>query len=337
VVVVGMLEWQETDQFDSFPQENRRDAELVRFFKEIGVPPQQLLYLCDAQGHYKQITQKLATFLPQAQPGDLLFFYFCGHGYKLDSGEPCLAAYDAGGEGCPDWHMTALPQLIDQHFPGDRALLTIDCCYSGCMADAVAAHRGRVSYGCLTSSLASETSTGNWTFTEGLIAGLRGQAFTDENNSYTITLREVAEGILADMAFAEEQLASFAVSGAFDPNLILAPARPKPDPHIGRRLEALSEGDWYKGKVIDAQGGKLKIHYYGWDDSDDEWVPPDQTREVTPVQYAVGTAVEVKFKRKWYPARVLKVIQGIHYIHYDDYDAEWDEWVASTRVRLPRK
>jgi hypothetical protein len=247
VAVVGTLEWQNQEMFDSFPKEKRRDAALVRFFQQAGVPAGQIAYLCDRQARYAQIARTLPAHFAQAQPGDFLFVYYCGHGYKLDSGEACMACYDAGAEGCPDWSMASLPALIEQHFPGDHALIAADCCYSGCLAGAVTAHRGRVSYACLTSSLASESSTGNWTFTEGL----------------------------------------------------------------------------------------LKVHCYGWEATDDEWVMPDRMRQVTPVEYPAGTAVEVKWKRRWYPAFVQAVQSGIHYIQYDGYDAAWNEWVAGKRIRLP--
>src|SRR4051794_16403888 len=62
------------------------------------------------------------------------------------------------------------------------ALLLADCCYSGCLADAVSQQARRIAYACAASSLASELSTGNWTFTEGLLAGLRGQAFVDADS-----------------------------------------------------------------------------------------------------------------------------------------------------------
>ncbi len=38
VFVVGTLRWKHGEMFDSFPQENRRDAELVSFFEGQGVP-----------------------------------------------------------------------------------------------------------------------------------------------------------------------------------------------------------------------------------------------------------------------------------------------------------
>jgi hypothetical protein len=43
--------------------------------------------------------------------------------------------------------------------------------------------------------------------------------------------------------------------------------------------------------------------------------------------------VEVIWKRKWYPAKVLTVERGVHLIHFVDYDSEWDEWVGAERIR----
>jgi hypothetical protein len=333
VVVVGTLEWKNEDQFDPFPKERRRDAALVRFFEQAGVPAGHIVYLRDRAAHLRQIEEALTTHLAQAQPGDFLFFYYCGHGYLLDSGAGCLACYDAGDEGLPDWEMAAVPALIDQHFRGSHALLAIDSCYSGNLAASLARRRGPLAYACLTSSSASEMSTGNWTFTETLLAGLRGQAFTDSDDSTTITLRELAEQILGDMAFAEEQLASFVTTAGFDPNMVMAEARRKPNPAVGRRVEVLSDHHWYKARIINARGDQFKVHYYGWEDSDDEWVTADQIRDVTPVQYPVGAAVEVRWKGDWYPAQVLDVRGGVHYIKYDADSDEWNEWVGSRRIR----
>ena len=239
--------------------------------------------------------------------------------------------------------MGSAVSLVEQHFSGDRALLAADCCYSGCLAEVVKARPGPLSYACLTSSSASESSTGNWTFTEGLLGGLGGQSFTDEDSGGTISLQEMADRILGDMAFAEEQLASFVLTGDFNPRMILAPAKPKTHPDIGRRVEAKSEGHWYKALIINAKGDTRKVHYYGWEDTDDEWVTPDLIRDVTPVQYAVGSAVEVRWKGDWYPARVLALRGGVHYIQYDGEGEEWNEWVpslsafdlAAERLRVP--
>jgi hypothetical protein len=336
VFVVGTLEWKHSEMFDSFPKEQRRDAALVRWFQQVGVPDAQIVYLQDRRATYKQIQATLTEFLPKAAAGDLLFFYYCGHGYQLDSGVACLTPYDCGDDGTPDWEMEAVPVLINRLFGGTRAVLAADCCFSGNLAASLTKHKGRVSFACLTSSSASEVSTGNWTFTETLAAGLSGQAFTDSDGSATITLRELADEILGDMAFAEEQLASFAITGSFDPNMVIAAARPKPAASVGRRIEVRSDGEWYKARIIDADGDQSLVHYYGWEASDDEWVTSDQIRNVTPVQYQPGSKVEVRWKGDWYPATILELRGGVHYIAYDDEGEEWNEWVASKRIRKPQ-
>ncbi len=47
VFVVGALNWKHRDMFGSFPVRNRRDAALVDFFKQRGVPETQIVYLQD--------------------------------------------------------------------------------------------------------------------------------------------------------------------------------------------------------------------------------------------------------------------------------------------------
>lgn len=339
LLVVGALEWKHPDQFAPFPKENRRDAALVRYFTEQGVPDEQILYLQDQQATLAQIEQALTSHLPKAQKGDLLFLYYCGHGYKLESGDTCFACYDAGDKGIAGWDAATIPAAIEQHFPGRRAFLAADCCCSGGLTESVEAQADRIAYACLTSSSANESSTGNWTFTEGLLDGLRGEAYSDADNSQGITLLEVANQIIADMAFAEEQRTSFMTTAGFDPHMILAPARRKTDARIGERVEVLSGGDWYKARIIaaDAQSDTYKVHYYGWETSDDEWVNPSQLRTADVTHYAIGETVEVKWQGDWYPAIIQGVQGNLHLIHYVDYAATWDEWVGPRRMRRGEK
>ena len=333
IFVVGTLEWKHAEYFDPFPKQNRRDAALVEFFRAQGVPAAQIVYLQDHQATTRRIQQALETHLAGAGAGDLLVLYYCGHGDKTDAGAAYFASYDADGEGNPGWQVDSIPTTIARCFGGSHALLLADACYSGSLSGAIAQHSSRVSFACLASSLASELSTGNWTFTEGLLAGLRGQAFVDGDGDSSITLRELAAQIAESMAFAEEQIATFATTGAFDPNMVIATARPRPDPRVGRRVQVDAEGDWYPAQIVDARGEQLKVHYYGYEESDDEWVTRERIREAAHKSYPVGATVEVKWKRSWYPAKVLDVRAGIHHIQYQDYGPEWNEWVASKRIR----
>lgn len=335
--VVGTLEWQHADSFSAFPKENRRDAALVEFFRAQGVPAQQITYLCDRRATTTRIQQALETQLAAAGAGDLLVLYYCGHGGKYDDGAAYFASYDTDCEANLGWLVATIPATIERHFGGARALLLADCCYSGCLADAVAQQTRRVAYATLASSLASELSTGNWTFTEALLAGLRGQAFVDADHDHAITLAELAAQLEASMAFAEEQLATFATTSGFNPHIVVAAAQPRTDPRIGGRVEVHASGAWYPAQIIDARDEQLKVHYYGYEASDDEWVAPARVREAARPAYRVGTAVEVQWKRSWYPAKVVAARLGIHQIQYDDYGPEWNEWVAGKRIRLPKR
>jgi hypothetical protein len=135
------------------------------------------------------------------------------------------------------------------------------------------------------------------------------------------------------MAFAEEQIVTFTTTGTFDPDLVIATARPRLDPRVGGHVEVQADGAWYPAQIVDARDARLKVHYYGYEESDDEWVTGDRIRETVRKVYPAGAAVEVMWKRKWYSARVLDVRAGIHQIQYDGYGPEWNEWVALKRIR----
>jgi hypothetical protein len=337
VFVVGTLAWKHREMFDSFPQKNRRDAQLVEFFRQQGVPAQQMVYLKDAQATTRQVKSAFSEFLTKARDGDLLFVYYCGHGYKSeDARTTYFATFDAGFD-VPGWSTDSIVKDIEKYFKGSRAFLTADCCYSGSLAQQAVQLGRRVSFACLTSSSASQVSTTNWTFTESLIGGLSGKPFADLNGDGQITLRELAQDVKADLAFAEQQLSSFVTTGSFAPDSVLAHAGQKSNPEISKRVEVRSEGKWWKARVIDARVNTFRVHYYGWEDSDDEWVRLDQIREPAAVEYPAGSMVEVMWNRKWYPARVLSVELGVHLIHYVGYDDGWDEWVGAKRIRLAGK
>lgn len=331
--IVGLLEWKHADIYSPFPKEQRRDAQLVKLLMERGVPEGQICYLQDRKATTATINASLAEHLAAAPPGSTLILYFCGHGGMDDAGKVFFASYDADDDNNPGWPVTAIPDAVEAHFRGAQAILLADCCHSGHLADAVAAKRRRVAYASLGSSLASELSTGNWTFTEAILAALRGEAYTDGDGSATITLAELAGHIQAEMAFAEEQVATFATSQGFDPQLVLAAARPRQDPRLGRNVAVKSGREWYAAQVIGVRGDELKVRFYGYDSADDEWVSPDQVRSIGRPRYPTGSTVEVQWKKRWYLATVLDERAGVHQVSYEGHGPEWNEWVSSKRMR----
>jgi hypothetical protein len=278
VFVVGTLEWKDKETFESFPKENRRDRELVRFFREENVPPEQIVYLQDRAATTNRIQTALRQLLAKTQEGDTLFLYYTGHGYKADDGHAYFASYDANDEDNPGWAVNSIPATIERYFKGERAFLTADCCFSGALAERVRAMRSRISYAVFTSSTSDNISTGNWTFTETLLACLRGRAFVDTDGNGEITFDELGREIKSDMSFGEEQTSTYILTGKFGPQTIVAEAQARADRRVGARVEVYSEGDWYKGRIIDAGRGRYRVHYYGYDDEYDEWIKPSQIR-----------------------------------------------------------
>jgi hypothetical protein len=280
VFVVGVLEWKQRDMFASFPKENRRDAQLVRYFRQQGVPDRQIMYLQDREATSRQVANSFPNFLSQARPGDMLFFYYTGHGYKSeDARATYFATYDAG-DYVRGWSTESIVRDIEKYFGGSRALLAADTCYSGSLTTQVQRFGRRVSFASLSSASADQLSTENWTFTEMLLASLRGQSFADTDNDGEITLGELAENIQQDMSFAENQRSTFTTTGDFQSAIVLSSAEKKTHPFISRRVEVRSDGDWFKARVINVRGNKYQVHYYGWDEWYDEWVTARQIRHV---------------------------------------------------------
>lgn len=335
VFVVGLLKFQHRDIFNSFPQTNRRDAQLVEFFRQQGVPEEQVVFLKDAQATSRRIETSFPAFLSKAGPNDFLFFYYTGHGYKSDDeSQTFFATYDAS-EDVDGWSTDSIVRDIEKNFKGTRALLTADTCYSGSLTADVQRMARRVSYASLTSSSANHTSTENWTFTEMLLAGLRGESFADLNGDGEVSLSELAQDVKEDMAFAEQQRSTFATTGHFPNEMLLAPATRKIDPLISQRVQVRSEGDWYKARVIDARDGSYRVHYFGFEDSDDEWVSMRQIRNLrTPASSSMaGARVEAEWQGQQHPPRVSKIDQGANNNHYKRYDGGWDESVIPNRNR----
>lgn len=332
VFFVGLLEWKDSKSFASFPQENRRDALLLNLLRESGVPESQIVYLKDGAATTAKIQAEFAKFLSKAQPDDWVFVYYCGHGYKDDEMETFLASYDVG-EKIQGWSIDSIPDSIEAYFKGSKAIIALDNCYSGAMTNAVKDKKRRVSYAVLASSEANSMSTGNWTFTEAIISAFQGENFIDDDQNGNVTFAELAANAEEDMLFAEEQVSSYAFTGGFDPQTIIAKAEPNPPKRVGERIEVFSAGEWWKALIIDAGANSFKVHYYGYETINDEWITAKQIRQFKPKQFKVGERVRVESDDKWYPARVLEVRGGSHHIKYDDYDDEWNEWVSSDRIK----
>ena len=333
VFFVGLVQWKDSESFESFEGKIRKDGILLSSLRKRGVPEDHIVYLKDSAATTAVVETRFADFLKKTAPDDWVLVYFEGHGYKTDADVPYLATYDVDDK-ILGWKFDSVPNTIERYFKGSNAIIALDNCYSGAMANAVKKANRRVSYAVLASSMASQESTGNWTFTEALISGFNGAAYVDENRDGKITLAEMGSNASQDMLFGEEQVATIAFTAGFDPQTVIATAARPASPRVGERVEAYSVDDWYRGYIADVRDGKFKIHYYGYEQSDDEWVTTKMIRAPKATSaYKIGDRVEVEWKRKWYPAHVLNVKGGSHFVSYDDYDVDDNEWVSTKRIR----
>jgi hypothetical protein len=361
VFAVGLLEWEHSDMYASFPaaMKNRRDEQLVELFRDAGVPDEQVVYLQDAEATKARILREFRKLLDETDEGDLLVFYFAGHGDRdADTGETWFANYDAGETSDSAWNIRSIFTAIENHFSGDRALLLADCCHSGSLYDECRRRNladvddensddddndsddgdetSDPAYAALTSSYSHNTSTGNWTYTDALLAGFRGESQVDLNGDGIIELDELAHYTDLELAFLEGQKSMFCAASTFPRAAKLAWVEDDAVPRVGQRIEVEYKGRWFKAKIIDVDGDQVEVHYANFGDKWDEWVGPERTRPYQPAQFAEGDKVEVQWDRdhKWYPATVRKAWYGLHLVNYDDYDSSSDEWIGPGSIRL---
>lgn len=280
VFAVGILEFEHGDSWNSFPKEGRKDAELVDFFREAGVPHDQILFIKDREATRERIQRAMTRFLSKANEGDLLIFYYTGHGAQDDAtGKTYFASYDADDDlQRTAWSVPSIFNTIERNFRGSRALVIADCCYSGALADEAVRRRSSISYAVLTSARSDSLSTAEWTFTDALIRGLRGNAKIDRNGDGEIELSELARYERSRMLSLEGQVPTFKTTGDFSPEMIMADVATRSSSHVTERVEVEWEGKWYPATILEVRGSKYRIHYLGYGSEWDEWVDDSRLR-----------------------------------------------------------
>lgn len=336
---VGVLEWQNPDIWRGMAaaQHNRRDAQLVQHFKQAGVTEDRISYLQDRQATRAHIQKEFLGQLAKTKPGELLIFYFTGHGFRDHKSHAVhFANYDAD-EGDTAWPVKSIFDTLEANFHGSHVLLMADCCYSGALVDEARARKSRLNYACLCSSHSHNSSTGAWTFSDALLAGLRGSPVVDLNDDGEIDVGEMGQYSELEMAFVEKQKSVYDTAHDFSPRWRISKPSQKRAPRQGERLEVEWKGKWYRAEILVTSGNQCKIHYIGFEDSWDEWVGPERVRAYQPKNLDQGTAIEVYYRKdkKWYPAKVIRSWYGLTFIHYVNYPDEWDEWVGPEQIRMP--
>ncbi len=357
LVVVGVLRWKSAD-LSPFSVKNRRDKKLVNFFKNAGVPEDQIVYLNNESATLPNVMAALKSEASQAKPGDTFLFYYCGHGWLDDHNNGYLANYDAGATNKSCLSARDIANTLKNNFKGSQLIVLADCCCSGSLAEALKAANPPFKYGVLTSSVTSQTSTENWTFSQSVLDTLKGHAYADENRDGVITFDELGSYIKHEMKQLEEQDATVDSGNGFDRGFVFATVR-DPGERAPENVEVKYEGDWWKAKLLEVKDGQAKVHWLeiGWDSaSDDVFVPlsdvrplgarsvREKNRTANPASAAqkptsagdsliVGTKVKVLYEGDYYPATIVKVNGSRYLVHYQNYESSDDEWVETGRIK----
>lgn len=283
VFIVGILEWKRSDAWPAFPKTNRRDLRLVQAFKNLGIPPQQIVHLMDRQATQSAIREQFKVLLGATQPGELLVVYYAGHGYRQESDRTFwMVPYD--GYDLPTlWGMTELEESIVKGFKGTRVMMAADCCHSGSLRRFVRSSTSNLGLAAFSSSTARLSSTGNWTFTDCLLDALAGDPRFDLDGDGWITLAELSTLIAKDMFFAEDQRAGGSGSARFPlETRWIRTARPRRTDE-GKYANVLYGSQFWKARILDRSMRGVLVRWMGLaHDYPDEWVP-DDTVQVVPV------------------------------------------------------
>lgn len=275
VVAFGLLEWKDAESWAPFSKLNRRDQQIVKAFGQLGVPAAQMVLLQDKAATGKAWRAALQTTVAKTRPGDTLVFYYAGHGWH-DGRTFYMVPYD-GSETDTLFGQKELTQELEGHFAGDRVLLVADCCHSGALANWVKRGGHKKSYAALTSSKASESSTGNWTFSDCFLDALRGEVYLDANHDGVLSLSEVGNELSRQMEFVEKQKARTQYSAQFRGKTEFVKTSGTSRPGEGELVRVRSEGDVWPARVVERGSKGLLVHWLGnYENYKDSWIKPAQ-------------------------------------------------------------
>lgn len=219
ILGLGLNDWADPDN-----PEWRRHATLAQAFRSMGVPSKQVHFWEDEEGTAAKMKRALPRILETMEEDSLFVFYYAGHG-DLDAEEEDEFYFVHPTEEDDTLYGSELLDMLEEHFEGARAVLFLDCCYSGWMARAVADLDTDGEYAALTSSTADIESTGNWTFTDCLLSALRGERGIDANHDGSISFKELAKHVTHQMRTVDQQPADYDHTEDFDPSFRLALVR----------------------------------------------------------------------------------------------------------------
>jgi Agenet domain/Caspase domain len=338
-VIVGVLEFGEPG-VAGWSKEKRKDQELYDTLVARGVPKKHIDLLLDDEAEHAAVFAALQAASRRAGPGDTLLFYYAGHGMRDSGGAPHFVAYDTksrdlAGTGLA---IATIGATVGKAFRGQRVIFMADACYSGSLAEAAdtLAASGKVAVS-LTSAEASNLSTDNWTFTQTVIDGLRGDPLMDLDADGNVALGEVAAAVADGMKYREKQRHGYHPKGAVDGLRLAKAATPAPKRGsgplaVGRYVLADRDGKQQVAQIRARQGGQRVVRFYDYNHAEERTLAASELSPIRYERHAEGAALKVFWGNELYDAKVVRADGDFHFVTYPGWGPEWNEWVMSDRI-----
>ncbi len=339
-VIVGVLHWEDKG-LTPYPTENRKDQELYDVLRKRGVPAEHMILLLDDQGTLAKIRKSLQTISAKAKPESTLILYYAGHGWRTVQGDTQFANYDYHSKqpDKPALGGTEISQLVKDHFKGKRVLLFADCCHSGGLQDvARSLAQAKFEAAALTSADPLCASTNNWTFTQTLVDGFKGDPLMDANSDGRIVLGELAREVSQAMQFREKQKLGYATEGVASDFGLAAIDRDRKAPaaitgrlalkdYVTARIGARQR----PGRIVGQKDDKYAVEFFNYSDKEIMELPGSALSKIRYKTYKPGDTVTV-VRKGLHKAKVLEVAGDFHRLAFVDLPARGEEWLLSDRI-----
>ncbi|MBX3720974.1 MAG: caspase family protein [Turneriella sp.] len=328
-VIVGVLKWKDTS-LSPFSDKLRKDRELHALLGKRGA--KNIRLLIDAQGTKKQIEAAIREAAAAAPADGTFFFYYAGHGIQIKGGAMIANADIDSNREATGVSIKTIADLIAGNFKGKLVILSGDFCYSGALEQAmrIIAAKGK-QVAVVASATASNTSSGNWTFTQTFIDCIAGSPFCDRNGDGSILLSEVNAEVAEAMKYRERQRNGFFLAGV-DAGLKIANSSGQKPANTGDYVIAPYEKRANPARIIARNGNKVTAEFYFYSEKKSAALDAGQLKPFDFRSTPAGSKVRVLWNGKSYEAQVLKEEGGFHYITYTGFGPEWNEWVMADRI-----
>ena len=135
-VILGASEFPYADALPASPAFVGSASAFTEYLKSehgLGLTDAQVLDLFDNDDNIIEQNDRLTEHLVRNENASDLIIYYVGHGGFLPDREYFLALRSTkrGAEGVTGLRIRALAHSLEEHFPGKRVFLILDCCFAG--------------------------------------------------------------------------------------------------------------------------------------------------------------------------------------------------------------